>query len=162
MGLGFEGAEGVRKVREGEGRGKRDTTVRGQGPRCAGGQCLRVQAPLGFQEKGLSLGLKTARGRLGAAPGQRGALAAVGRGAGSQGLKLAAFTEATVGSCRGNMDETRRDWGRLGGSAVEDRPSAQGMILGSRDRVPHRAPCREPASPSACVSASMCGSLVNK
>ena len=31
-------------------------------------------------------------------------------------------------------------------------PSAQVVILGSWDRVPHRAPHREPASPSACVS----------
>ena len=45
--------------------------------------------------------------------------------------------------------------GRLGGSAVEHLPSAQGVILGSRDRVPHRAPCMGPASPSACVSASL-------
>lgn len=105
----------MRKVREGEGRGKRDTTVRGQGPRCAGGQCLRVQAPLGFQEKGLSLGLKTARGRLAPPPGQQGALAAVGRGAGSQKLKLAAFTEATVGSCLGNMDENSKRLGVAGG-----------------------------------------------
>ena len=41
-------------------------------------------------------------------------------------------------------------------------PSAQGMILGSRDRVPHQAPCRGPASPSACVSASLRVSLTNK
>ena len=33
-------------------------------------------------------------------------------------------------------------------------PAAWGVILGSQDRVPHRAPCMEPASPSACVSAS--------
>ena len=37
--------------------------------------------------------------------------------------------------------------GSLGGSAVEHLPSAQGVILGSRDRAPHRAPCREPALP---------------
>ena len=30
-------------------------------------------------------------------------------------------------------------------------PSAQGVILESRDRVPHQAPCMEPA----CVSASL-------
>ena len=52
--------------------------------------------------------------------------------------------------------------GRLGGSAVEHLPSAQGMILESRDRVPHRAPCVESASPSACVSASLSVSLMNK
>ena len=41
------------------------------------------------------------------------------------------------------------------GSAVKYLSWAQGMILGSRERVPHRAPCMEPASPSACVSASL-------
>ena len=35
----------------------------------------------------------------------------------------------------------------LGGSVVEYLPSAQGMIPGSWDGVPHRAPHREPASP---------------
>ena len=38
-------------------------------------------------------------------------------------------------------------------------PSAEGRILETRDRVPHRAPCIEPASPSACVSASLSPSL---
>ena len=33
-------------------------------------------------------------------------------------------------------------------------PSAQGLILETRDRVPSQAPCMEPASSSACVSAS--------
>ena len=41
-------------------------------------------------------------------------------------------------------------------------PSAQGVTLGSRDRVPHRGPCMEPASPSACVSASLSVSLMSK
>ena len=45
--------------------------------------------------------------------------------------------------------------GHLGGSAVEHLPSAQGVILESWDQVPHPAPCMEPASPSACVSASL-------
>ena len=40
--------------------------------------------------------------------------------------------------------------------------SAQGVILETWDRVPRRAPCMEPASPSACVSASLTGSLMNK
>ena len=35
-------------------------------------------------------------------------------------------------------------------------PSAQGVILETQDRVPHQAPCLEPASPSACVCASVC------
>ena len=39
-------------------------------------------------------------------------------------------------------------------------PSGKGAILETQDRVPHRAPCMEPASPSACVSASL--SLMNK
>ena len=52
--------------------------------------------------------------------------------------------------------------GRLGGSMVEHLPLAQGVIMGSWDRIPHRAPRREPAFPSACVSASLCVSLMNK
>ena len=50
--------------------------------------------------------------------------------------------------------------GSLGGSVVERLPSAQGMILETQDQVPRRAPCMEPASPSACVSLSV--SLMNK
>ena len=34
-------------------------------------------------------------------------------------------------------------------------PAAWGVILETRDRVPHLASCMEPASPSACVSASL-------
>ena len=41
-------------------------------------------------------------------------------------------------------------------------PSAQGMILETLDQVSHQAPCMEPASPSACVSASHFVSLTNK
>ena len=41
-------------------------------------------------------------------------------------------------------------------------PLAQGMILQSWDLVPHWAPCMEPASPSAYVSASLFVSLMNK
>ena len=41
-------------------------------------------------------------------------------------------------------------------------PSAQGVVLETWDRVPHRAPCMEPASPSACVSASLYVSWINK
>ena len=47
----------------------------------------------------------------------------------------------------------------LGGSVVKRLPPAQGMILESWDQGPHRAPCMEPASPSACVSASLSLSL---
>ena len=52
--------------------------------------------------------------------------------------------------------------GHLGGSVVERLPLAQFMILESWDRVPHQAPHGEPASPSACVSASLCVSPMNK
>ena len=52
--------------------------------------------------------------------------------------------------------------GRLGGSVVEHLPLAQVVITGSQDRGPHRSPRRRPASPSACVSASLCVSLMNK
>ncbi|KAM8951605.1 prostaglandin E2 receptor EP3 subtype isoform 1-T1 [Lycaon pictus] len=52
--------------------------------------------------------------------------------------------------------------GRLDGSAVERLPLAQGVTPGSQDRVPHQDPHREPASSSACVSASLCVSLMNK
>ena len=41
-------------------------------------------------------------------------------------------------------------------------PFAQVVIPGSWDQVLHQAPHREPASPSACVSASLCVSLMNK
>ena len=43
-------------------------------------------------------------------------------------------------------------------------PSAQGLILGTRNRVPRRAPYVEPASPFACVSTflSVCLSWINK
>ena len=46
--------------------------------------------------------------------------------------------------------------GHLGGSVVEHLPLAQVMVPGFWDRVPHRDPHREPASPSAYVSVSVC------
>ena len=46
-------------------------------------------------------------------------------------------------------------WGHLGGSVVERLPLAQGEILESQDQVPRWAPCMEPASSSACISASL-------
>ena len=50
----------------------------------------------------------------------------------------------------------------LGGSVVEPLPLAQVMIPGSRDLVLYQAPSREPASPSAYVSAFLYVSLMNK
>ena len=54
--------------------------------------------------------------------------------------------------------------GSLGGSGVEHLPWAQVVTLESWDRVLHQVPCREPASPSAFVSASLslAVSLMNK
>ena len=52
--------------------------------------------------------------------------------------------------------------GHLGGSAIECVPLAQVVILGSGNRVPHWAPCKKPASPSAYVSASLSVSLMSK
>ena len=49
--------------------------------------------------------------------------------------------------------------GSPGGSVGEHLPSTQGVIPGSWDQVPHRAPCREPASPSSCLSLSLSLSL---
>ena len=52
--------------------------------------------------------------------------------------------------------------GRLGGSVVERLPLAQVVIPGSWVQVPNWAPHGDPASPSACVSASVCLSWINK
>ena len=59
------------------------------------------------------------------------------------------------------MDLNNRHSGSLGGSVIEHLPSAQ-VVLDSQDPGPHRAPCRETASPSTCVSASVSVSLMNK
>ena len=53
-------------------------------------------------------------------------------------------------------------WESLGGSVVWCLPPAQGVVLESWDRVPRRAPCVEPVSPSVCVSASLSLCLMNK
>ena len=53
-------------------------------------------------------------------------------------------------------------WGCLGSSVVEHLPSAQGVILESQDQVSHRAPCMEPASPSACVSHEKINKILKK
>ena len=45
--------------------------------------------------------------------------------------------------------------GSLGGAAVWRLPLAQGAILETRDPVPCQVSYMEPASPSACVSASL-------
>ena len=50
----------------------------------------------------------------------------------------------------------------LGASVVEPLPLAQGVTPESWDRIPRQAPCMEPAFPSARVSASLPGSLMDK
>ena len=60
------------------------------------------------------------------------------------------------------QDISKKVKGILSGSVVERLPLAQVVMPGSWDRVLHLAPRREPASPSACVSASLCVSLMNK
>ena len=52
--------------------------------------------------------------------------------------------------------------GSLGGSVVEHLLLAQVLILGSWDQVTYQALYREPASPSAYVSACLSVSLMNK
>ena len=52
--------------------------------------------------------------------------------------------------------------GTPGWLMVERLPLAQVVTLGSWDRVPRWAPCMEPVSPSACVSASFSVFLMNK
>ena len=47
-------------------------------------------------------------------------------------------------------------------SAVDHLPSAQVMIPGLGNRVPHRAPYMDGACFSLCVSASLSASLMNK
>ena len=51
-------------------------------------------------------------------------------------------------SAHGSLHE-RQNGGHLGDSVVEHLPLAQVVILGSWEWVPHKAPRREPASPSA-------------
>ena len=51
---------------------------------------------------------------------------------------------------------TRKPDGGTWGHLVECLPLVQVMVPGSWDRIPHRAPDRALASPSAYVSASLC------
>ena len=52
--------------------------------------------------------------------------------------------------------------GCLGGSVVERLPSAQGVVLESRDQVSHWAPCVEPPPMSLPLSLPLSLSLMNK
>ena len=77
--------------------------------------------------------------------------------------KPVALTEVDdLPSKRRAIFPSKYEWGHLGGSVGEHLPLAQGMIPRFWDRVLHGAPRRKPASPSACVSASLSVSLMNK
>ena len=54
------------------------------------------------------------------------------------------------------VSQKTQEWGCLGGSVVERLPLAQGVVLESPEQVPHRTPCTDSASPSDCVSVSLC------
>ena len=84
-------------------------------------------------------------------------------GSGSTEAKLSPREEEELDP---RIQVRRARGGHLGGSAAIRLPLAQGVILESWDRVPHpapeswdqvppQAPYMEPASPSACVSASL-------
>ena len=78
-------------------------------------------------------------------------------------LKLPAFMSICLRILENKVPFKMPPKGAWVGSVVEPPPLAQGVILESRDQVPHRALCMEPASPpSSCVSASLCVSLMNK
>ncbi|XP_077708803.1 F-box only protein 27 isoform X2 [Canis aureus] len=62
----------------------------------------------------------------------------------------------------GKIEICVSDWGTWMAHWLSISAFGSGRDPGSRDGVPHRAPCMEPASPSACVSASLCVSLMNK
>ena len=61
-----------------------------------------------------------------------------------------------------NIFQKKNFVGHLSGSVVEHLLLAQVMNLGSWDLVPHWGPNREPDSPSAYVSASLCVPLMKK
>lgn len=48
-------------------------------------------------------------------------------------------------------DKSKQLWGIPGWLSGLAPPSAQGVILETRNQVPHQAPCMEPASSSACI-----------
>ena len=62
---------------------------------------------------------------------------------------------SSKGSCYYFTQKTISSWGAWVAQFVKRLPLAQGVILETWDGVPRQAPCREHASPSACVSASL-------
>ena len=74
--------------------------------------------------------------------------------------KLLAYSQLYI--VKAYLNFHLKNAGHLGGSEVECLPSAQVVNPGSWDQIPYQVPCREPASPSACVSVSFFLSLMNK
>ena len=82
-----------------------------------------------------------------------------------QGGQLLRFPlPAAAPACVSSLSKSflRNILGAPGGSMFEHLPLAQVMILWSLDQVPYQAPRMEPASPTACFSASVCVFLMNK
>ena len=71
-------------------------------------------------------------------------------------------TKNLLVSCTTHFLHKNSTQGHLGGSVVERLPLALVMIPGFWDQVPYRSPCREPAAPSAYVSASLSMPFMNK
>ena len=65
--------------------------------------------------------------------------------------------QSTVTNYVDRMYSCEQPWRRSGLAPL----AAHGLILETRDRVPHQAPCMEPASPSA-VSLPLSLSFMNK
>ena len=82
----------------------------------------------------------------------------------AQGSILGHTLASWIDPRRGNwsIDKEEMQRGAWVAQSVKHLPSSQVMISGSWDRVLHQAPCVEPASPSAYVSASLFVSLMNK
>ena len=70
----------------------------------------------------------------------------------------------TQNTCLAQSEVSKSNyWGQAGWLSGLAPPAAQGLILESRDRGPHRAPCMEPASPlPGSLPLSLSVSLMNK
>ena len=66
------------------------------------------------------------------------------------------------GACIGRIYAKLQKFGQPGWLSGLALPLAQGLILETRDRVPCRTPCVEPASPSAPLSLCVSHEWVNR
>ena len=76
-------------------------------------------------------------------------------------LKIGSFSGSSVNETF-MLPQKPKKAGHLGGSAVNHFPLAWVMIPGSWDQALYQAPHRDPASSSACISACLYVSLMNK